>query len=71
MTDNLAASQDIASATRGFRYSVILRQQRRVARDGAGGKHSEAANATKPLKKPAVTRIRHRVSGTNRRARSA
>jgi len=69
MTDNFTASQDTANATKGFRSSVIVRQQRRVARGGDSG--NEAANAIVPRKKPPAARIRHRVSGTNRRARSA
>ena len=71
MTDNFSANQDFANATKGFRSSAILRQQRRDAGDGGNGNQGAAANVVVPRKKLPATRIRHRVSGTNRRARSA
>jgi len=69
MTDSFSANQDFANATKRFRSSAILRQRR--ALDGDSGNQGEAANVIVPRKKPLATRIRHRVSGTNRRARSA
>lgn len=71
MTDSFSANQDFANATKRFRSSAILRQRQREARVGDSGKQGEAADVIVPRKKPRATRIRHRVSGTNRRARSA
>jgi hypothetical protein len=70
MTENLTASQDAANGTKGFRFSVIFRHHL-GGPDADNGNDGEAVSEAIPPKKPAATRIRHRVSGTNRRARSA
>lgn len=70
MADNFTVSQDSTPETKGLRSAVIVRRQP-GGLDPDSGKDGEAAGATIPPKKPVAARIRHRVSGTNRRARSA
>jgi hypothetical protein len=72
VTEDFTASRDALNETKGFSppssFGAVSAPATAMAGKGDG-----AANSAIPRKKPPAARaaVRHRVSGTNRRARSA
>lgn len=72
MSEDLTTSRATPTGTKGFR-PFALNRPRAGAGDADSRQGGETVVSTFPGKRPSAARraVRHKVSGTNRRARSA